>query len=201
MSKSVTGNKLTAKQQLFVEQYLICWNATEAARRAGYSPHTAQVIGAENLTKPVIREAVERKLREHTMSADEVLSRLAQLAKADLRDFVVTDEHGEPIGFDFSTHKPLHVIKKMSIQTESRVTDEGETKTTKKVAFELHDAHAALVKLGEYYKLFTHRVELDVTEELKRVAEQLGLTTEDIQSDPLLAEFFKQDVRVTGEPS
>ncbi len=49
---------LTAKQQRFVEEYLIDLNATQAAIRAGYSAKTAASIGSENLTKPEIAAAV-----------------------------------------------------------------------------------------------------------------------------------------------
>ena len=46
--------KLTAKQELFCQEYQLDRNATEAARRAGYSDKTAKSIGSENLTKPDI---------------------------------------------------------------------------------------------------------------------------------------------------
>jgi len=42
---------LTAKQQRFIDEYPVDLNATQAARRAGYSPKTAFVIGYENLKK------------------------------------------------------------------------------------------------------------------------------------------------------
>ena len=48
--------KLTAKQQIFCDEYLIDLNATQAAIRAGYSKKTAHVIGTENLEKPAIKE-------------------------------------------------------------------------------------------------------------------------------------------------
>ena len=41
--------KLTAKQIRFVDEYMIDFNATQAAIRAGYKAKTAHVIGAENL--------------------------------------------------------------------------------------------------------------------------------------------------------
>lgn len=41
--------KLNAKQQKFVDEYLIDLNATQAAIRSGYSTETASVIGCENL--------------------------------------------------------------------------------------------------------------------------------------------------------
>ena len=55
--------RLTAKQQRFIEEYLIDLNATQAAIRAGYSPKTAREIGAENLSKPHIRARVDEPLR------------------------------------------------------------------------------------------------------------------------------------------
>ena len=45
---------LTNKQQKFVNEYLIDYNATQAALRAGYSPKTAYAMGWENLRKPEI---------------------------------------------------------------------------------------------------------------------------------------------------
>ncbi len=49
---------LTAKQDRFVAEYLIDLNATQAAIRAGYSEKTAQMIGSENLSKPMVVAAV-----------------------------------------------------------------------------------------------------------------------------------------------
>jgi phage terminase small subunit len=50
---------LTQKQQRFVEEYCVDFNATQAAIRAGYSPSTAYAIGSENLKKPEIKAALE----------------------------------------------------------------------------------------------------------------------------------------------
>lgn len=49
---------LTAKQQRFTEEYVVDFNASAAAKRAGYSPKTAYAIGFENLRKPEIQEAI-----------------------------------------------------------------------------------------------------------------------------------------------
>ena len=51
-------NKLTAKQERFVAEYLIDLNATQAAIRAGYSVKTASETGYENLRKPQIAAAI-----------------------------------------------------------------------------------------------------------------------------------------------
>lgn len=59
MTTKSGGRKLTAKQERFVEEYLIDLNATQAARRAGYSEKTAYSIGQENLKKPEIEAALD----------------------------------------------------------------------------------------------------------------------------------------------
>jgi len=48
--------KLTAKQLIFVSEYCIHRNATQAAIKAGYAKNSARVTGHENLRKPQILE-------------------------------------------------------------------------------------------------------------------------------------------------
>lgn len=55
---------MTPKQEIFVDEYLACFNATEAAKRAGYSEKTAYSIGQENLTKPEIKQAIAQAMNE-----------------------------------------------------------------------------------------------------------------------------------------
>ena len=55
---------MTPKQERFVDEYLIDWNAAQAAIRAGYSPKAAKEIGYENLTKPHIIAAIGEKSGE-----------------------------------------------------------------------------------------------------------------------------------------
>lgn len=55
---------MTPKQELFVKEYLVDLNATQAAIRAGYSAKTAYSIGEENLRKPEIAEAVKKAMDE-----------------------------------------------------------------------------------------------------------------------------------------
>lgn len=50
---------LTGKQKAFCHEYVIDWNATRAAKEAGYSEDSAQQIGSENLLKPLIQAYIE----------------------------------------------------------------------------------------------------------------------------------------------
>ncbi|AVX04328.1 terminase small subunit [Maritalea myrionectae] len=55
---------LTAKQQRFVDEFLVDLNATQAAIRAGYSPKTARQVASENLTKPNIASAIAARQKK-----------------------------------------------------------------------------------------------------------------------------------------
>lgn len=56
--------KLTEKQKRFVDAYIETGNASESARRAGYSPKTAFRSGQENMQKPAIKQALAARLKE-----------------------------------------------------------------------------------------------------------------------------------------
>lgn len=88
---------LTAKQQAFVDEYLIDLNATQAAIRAGYSAKTANEQAARLLANVSVAEAVRNKQiarAERTqINADWVLTRLAEEAEADVADLYDDNGH------------------------------------------------------------------------------------------------------------
>lgn len=52
--------KLTTKQKKFCKYLASGYNATQAAKKAGYSAKTARQMGCENLTKPYILEIAKK---------------------------------------------------------------------------------------------------------------------------------------------
>ena len=88
--------KLTDKQEMFCLEYLIDLNATQAAIRAGYSEKTAQQVGSENLSKPVINQYISKLKAERSNSvsidAKYVLKRLVEIDSLDVLD--ILDESG-----------------------------------------------------------------------------------------------------------
>lgn len=68
---------LTPKQKAFADYYIELGNATEAAKKAGYSEKTARFMGAENLTKPnilaYIRQRTAPTEEKRIATGDEVL--------------------------------------------------------------------------------------------------------------------------------
>lgn len=92
--------KLTEKQRRFVDYYIETGNASEAARRAGYSEKTAGWIGQENLQKPTIKAAVDARLRElegkRIAKADEVMQFLTSTLRGEVKEErVVVEGTGE----------------------------------------------------------------------------------------------------------
>jgi len=172
---------MNRKRQVFCEEYLKCFNQTEAARRADYRhPH---VIGSRLMKVEEIRSYIDKRIKETQMGADEVLTRLSQMARADLSDFVT--EHGI-IDFE-KVHKKGYLVKKIT-------HTKGKNST-----IELHDSQSALNMLGRHYALFTDKVQLDAGQELIRIMQEKGLTENDIRSHPLLAELFiASDANIVG---
>ena len=81
-------DKLTEKQKRFIDYYVETANATESARRAGYSKKTAKNIGAENLTKlhHFITERMKQKASDRIASQDEVLEYLTRVMRGEETD-------------------------------------------------------------------------------------------------------------------
>jgi phage terminase small subunit len=79
--------KLSAKQLRFVEEYLRDFNATAAAKRAGYSEKTAAVIGHENLRKPNISKHISEKVALLAMNSEEAIIRISDFARSSLNEY------------------------------------------------------------------------------------------------------------------
>lgn len=62
--------KMTPKQEAFCREYVIDFNATQAAIRSGYSEKTAGAVGFENLKKPEIQKKVEELKAAATQKAE-----------------------------------------------------------------------------------------------------------------------------------
>jgi phage terminase small subunit len=141
------------RQRVFVEEYLRCWNASEAARRAGYRGKP-NVIGARLLADVSISAEISRRLAELKMGTDEVLVRLAEQARGTMADFL--DVKGDRIDLAKAKRaKKLHLIKSFKHSV-------GKTETT---SIELYDAQAALVHIGRAQKLFVDRTEFSADED------------------------------------
>ena len=80
--------KLSPKQQAFADFYIELGNATEAAKKAGYSEKTARFIGNENLTKPNIKAYIYQRMEvlksERVADQQEILELITGVLRGEI---------------------------------------------------------------------------------------------------------------------
>ena len=153
--------RLTAKQQRFCDEYLIDLNATQAAIRAGYSEKTAKQIGQENLTKPDIREYIDKRMKEKEAALiadqDEVMRYLTSVMRRELSEAVVVTLQTKTE--KWVEHENTGKLKKQTItEDKPAVVD---------IPARLSDANKAAELLGKAYMIFTDKVQQEFDGELK----------------------------------
>lgn len=139
--------RLTEKQARFVAEYLVDMNATEAAKRAGYSEKTAYSIGFENLRKPEIQEAIQAAMEDRAkrteITQDAVLRELAAIGFAKATDFVqIRDSR-------------VHLSETDSLTDEQRRAIAGIKEGKFGIELKLHDKLKALELLGQHLGMFS----------------------------------------------
>ena len=149
--------KLTPRQKDFCEYYLQTGNAAEAARLAGYSEKTARVIGPENLSKPVIKNAIDKAIAERSrrtgINQDRVIQEIAKLAFLNPIDVIDMDEatiKGEANRDDTAC---IASVKVKVIPGEDGNITEREVKT--------YDKLKALELLGKHLGMFTDKLKME----------------------------------------
>jgi phage terminase small subunit len=154
--------KLTPKQKLFCKYYLISLNATDAAIKAGYSKKTANRIGTENLSKPVIREYLESQMKKREekldITADKVINEIAKLAFANTTDILEITDRGVVI-------KDLTKLDTSCISSAEEVFDKEGMRLGVKI--KLHDKTKNLELLGRHLGLFKDKIEHSFDEKIE----------------------------------
>lgn len=146
--------KLTAKQQRFCDEYLTDLNATQAAIRAGYSEKTAKQIGQENLTKPDLREYIDKRMAEKeealVAKQDEVMKYLSAVMRREMVENIVVT---------VSEEKSYYEPDKNG--TMRKRSERKETPKIVEIPAQLRDANKAAELLGKAYGIFTDNVSLE----------------------------------------
>lgn len=181
MTENIEQSKpLSPKLQRFVEAFLETWNATEAARIAQYKSPEKQ--GPRIVHREYIQAAIQKRLAESAMPADEVLTRITQHASVNPGDFfhykeitVTNDETGESHtrlvqdGLNWEMVKTHgHLIKKISFNKQGKPT------------IEVVDNQKALELLGKHHRLFIDQVDMNVHAAVKGY---VGISPDDWDED------------------
>ena len=129
--------KLTAKQEMFCKEYLVDLNATQAAIRAGYKEANAKQTATENLSKPIIAQRIQilfdTRAEKVELNSEWVLRNLEKVA--------VRCMQAEPV----------------MVKGQHGMEESGEYK------FDSAGANKSLELIGKHLKLFTDKVEQDVS--------------------------------------
>ena len=145
---------LTSKQKLFVEEYLLDLNATQAASRAGYSPKTAHRIGAENMQKPAIAAEIAKRQEDRAFRTetrqDDVIQALKEIAFSNLAEVAEWEKDG--LNLMNSDSLPSSVTRAIQRVKRSRHS----------IDISLYPKIPALELLGKHLGMFKPQGELDI---------------------------------------
>ena len=142
---AVKESDLPLRHRLFVDGlFLYHGNATRAAEFAGYSSTSESSLAVQGhhlLRKPNIRALVDARYRQNVMSADELMSGITSIARANIGDYI--DDYGALAGIDVKrliADGHGHLIKGLR-----------HTKTGTEILF--HDKQKAQDQLLRFYGL------------------------------------------------
>ncbi|MBU3205587.1 terminase small subunit [Clostridium algidicarnis] len=182
-------SKLTPKQKIFVDEYLVDLNATRAYKVAYPNckkEETAAQAGSRLLRNVKVKEHIDKRMKDREkrteVTQDKVLQELAKIGFADIKDYleyktaktvVQHDENGEPV-IDYQ--QIVNVIDSKEVDTsviqEVSIGKDGTFK------FKLYDKQKALVDIGKHLGMFTDKVEVKGNLSVNNPFE--GLTTEQL---------------------
>lgn len=184
---------LSAKHQIFIDEYVGCWNATDAYLVAypKASREAARRAGSRLLTNVDIASAISERVAERAMSQHEVLDRLAEQARGSMGDFLITSQNGDVQVDVAKAQSKAHLIKKVTQRRTIRTTEKAETEETV-LTFELYDAQSALTLIGRHHGIFKDKVEINHSGNVGFNADEAA------QAERELKEFDEQRSRATG---
>lgn len=149
----ISAGGMTPRQQRFVDEYLIDLNATQAARRAGYSAHYASDRGWKLLRTPEVAEAIANAQNARAVrtgvTADRVVKELAKVAFGDPRRLLTWGPDGVVIQ---DSAKLTEAEAALVSEVWETATASGKTRRIK-----LYCKLTALTTLGRHLGLFDSR--------------------------------------------
>ena len=160
---------LTDKQRVWCDEYIIDFNATQAALRAGYSPDSIKQIGTENLSKPLLQQRIAKIMQDRSkrteITQDRVLLEIARLAFSDPRTAFDENDNLLPIHkWPDSTAASIKSIKITEVKTKD---DEPET-YLKEIQF--WDKVKSMELAAKHLGMLTDRIKVDHTADFTKIS-------------------------------
>lgn len=193
--RSTARPAFTDRQKKFVKEYLLDLNATQAAKRSGYSPKTATWCGPALLKKPHVAEAVAkeqaRRARRTEIKADNILLEIGRIAFADIRRVV-------EFGPDGVTLKGADELSEEDAATIAEV-GHSETKFGTTVHLRQHDKLRALRLAGEHLGLFKMLHEVSGSIDFSAAAGKLAAVIRKVVPAEKMGEVVAELARLEAE--
>jgi len=147
--------QLNPRQVAFITEYLVDFNGTQAAIRAGYSPKTASVQSFDLLRKPAIAEALtilsRKQLERANVTTERLIDEYAILGFSDMRNYLRFDEKGE-VYLDWTNMPPEATRAIAEITQDVYMEGKGEdSREVKRTRFKLHPKQPSLDSLAERF--------------------------------------------------
>ncbi len=142
--------KLTEKEKNFVHEYCIDWNASRAAREAGYSKKTATEIGHQNLLKLHIKQYLDFVKHDYEflcgISKTKQLQELYKVAYSSIAHLHNT--WIELKEFELLTNDQKESIESIETKIEQKTVNEELIKVSY-VKIKLHSKQSALSEINK----------------------------------------------------
>lgn len=175
--------KLPPMQDRFVDEWLIDFNGTQAAIRAGYSERSARSIAGRLLTKDNIQREISRRQkdlqRRTEVSQERVVKELARVAFADATDYVQVEtrtvEKNDGTELSYQT---VTLTETAELSADQRAAIAGIKQGANGVEVKLHDKIKALELLGRHIGMFNDKLEVKATVDNPFA----GLSTEELRN-------------------
>jgi len=152
---------LNDKQRRFVAEYLVDLNATEAAKRCGYSPKTAQEQGSRLLSNAIILAEVSRRKAQQLdrvdLTATRVLEELRRLSFSNVQDLFDEDGNLRPI--QTLTREQAACIASLEVIKKNAEAGDGIIDVIHKV--KCWDKTRSLEMVAKHFKLLTDVVRVE----------------------------------------
>ncbi len=155
---------LSSRERRFVAEFLLCGNASEAYRRAGYSEKSANAnavrLRARESISSAIATAEQEAWKRCQMSNDELLGRLSHVSRGEIPGFVSWDAEGNTTWTPSDQLTPAQRIAVKSFKRTRKTIPCGQDEIVEvTLELKLHDNLSAMKMLAQKAGLFTYRVE------------------------------------------
>ena len=164
--------KLTPKQKIFVDEYLVDLNATRAYKTAYPSikkDETARANSSRLLTNANIKNYIDERMKDREkrteITQDKVLNELAKIGFADIKDYLEYKTSKTVVDYDHETEEPIIdyrqiIDMKDSSEVDGRVIQEVSISAKGVFTFKLYDKMGALDKIARHLGMFNDKLEV-----------------------------------------